>query len=558
MKITKGFRHANHYRKIATVLARHGFGYILKEVGLFHVLSLPKRIATDPTEFDNRSVGTRIRNAMEELGPTFIKLGQMISTRKDVFPPSIVREIEKLQDDVAPFSFEKAKAMIEEDLESPLEKLFSRFDEEPLAAASIGQVHYAELHDGTKAAVKIARPNIKEIIEKDIEVLRDLARLLTQRFHWAQYYKLEGMVEEFAEAIRAEADYDTEWRNTDKLQKNMEKFRNIHVPDVYETYSSRRILTMEMVEGEKFSSLHKLDFNLNRKKLARSLADAFLHQVLIDGFFHSDPHPGNIFITGPEEAAFIDCGQIGRLNQEMQRQFVDYVIALTRRDPEAIAKAIYNMAEIPKDMDEDRFADDVEHLLFKYYNRPFKEIRLGEAINDIFSTAHRYQIFIYKEYTLLAKAIITMESVCAQLDPELSIVEVAEPYGKELAKQRLKPQFWMSEIQEELKAQQQVMRDIPTEFRDALKRLNESHVGVEMKIPKIDIFLNKLDRISNRISFSITLLAFSIIMVGLIIGSSFGAPSSFLVNLPVIEISFVVAFFMFLWLFFAIFKSGRF
>ncbi|MFC5714273.1 ABC1 kinase family protein [Thalassorhabdus alkalitolerans] len=557
MALSRGLKHANRYRKIVATLTRHGFGYIIQEVGLFHVLSLPKRLAADSNKKETRSVGTRIRHVVEELGPTFIKLGQMISTRKDIFPPSIIQELEKLQDDVPPFPFEKAKKMIEEDMDTSIDEVFSEISEKPLAAASIGQVHWARLKTGEEVAVKISRPHIKEIVEKDIEILRDLARLLHQRFTWAQFYRLQDVIEEFVTAIRDEVDYFVEARNTDKVRKNMEKFERVVIPEIYEEFSTKRILTMSFFKGNKISELSESRSEVKKNALARSLADAFLHQVLIDGLFHSDPHPGNIIFLDEDRAAMLDFGQVGRLNKAMRYQFVSYVIAMTRKKPEEVAETIYDMAEIPEDINHDQFVDDVEYLLQKYYDRPFNQVRFGEAINDIFSMSHRYQIQIYKEYTLLAKAIITLESLLERLDPELSIVEVAEPYGKMLARDRLNPFAWLTKVGREGKRQQDILTDIPKELRDALRQIHKG-VGIDVKIPTLNIFLNKMDKIVNRISFSITLLAFSIIMVGLIIGSTFGDQNSILVQLPVIEISFIVSFFMFLLLIYSILKSGRF
>ncbi|WP_100398591.1 ABC1 kinase family protein [Bacillus sp. FJAT-44742] len=557
MALSRGLKHANRYRKIVATLTRHGFGYIIQEVGLFHVLSLPKRLAADSNKKETRSVGTRIRHVVEELGPTFIKLGQMISTRKDIFPPSIIQELEKLQDDVPPFPYEKAKKMIEEDMDTSIDEVFSEISEKPLAAASIGQVHWARLKTGEEVAVKISRPHIKEIVEKDIEILRDLARLLHQRFTWAQFYRLQDVIEEFVTAIRDEVDYFVEARNTDKVRKNMEEFERVVIPEIYEEFSTKRILTMSFFKGNKISELSESRSEVKKNALARSLADAFLHQVLIDGLFHSDPHPGNIIFLDEDRAAMLDFGQVGRLNKAMRYQFVSYVIAMTRKKPEEVADTIYEMAEIPEDINHDQFVDDVEYLLQKYYDRPFNQVRFGEAINDIFSMSHRYQIQIYKEYTLLAKAIITLESLLERLDPELSIVEVAEPYGKMLARDRLNPFTWLTKVGREGKRQQDILTDIPKELRDALRQIHKG-VGIDVKIPTLNIFLNKMDKIVNRISFSITLLAFSIIMVGLIIGSTFGDQNSILVQLPVIEISFIVSFFMFLLLIYSILKSGRF
>ncbi|MFD2704485.1 ABC1 kinase family protein [Salibacterium lacus] len=558
MEISRGLKHANRYRKIAATLARHGFGYILQEVGLFHILSLPKRMASNPDDVNMHSIGQRIRRVLEELGPTFIKLGQMISTREDIFPPSIIEELQKLQDEVSPFPFEKAQQIMEHDLGHRAEDLFASFSDEPIAAASIGQVYKARLHDGTDVAVKVSRPHIKETIEKDIDILRDLAKLFTQRFQWASYYQLQDVIEEYVDAIRDEVDYYVEARNTEKMKTNMEQFPALDIPEVFESYSSRRVLTISFLDGTKFSELEHTDKQFNKKEIARSLTDAFFHQVMVDGFFHSDPHPGNIVFTGYETAGLIDFGQIGRLNKEMRRQFINYIIAMTRKKPDEVAAAIYEMADIPDTIDHDQFAEDVYYLLSKYYERSFQDIRFGEAINDIFATSHRYEIQIYKEYTMLAKALITFESIIEHLDPDLSIVEIAEPYGKKLAMEQINPKNIAKDWWNEGVRQRDYLLDIPREFRDALAKLNKSHVGIEMKVPKMNIFLNKLDRISNRLSFSIILLAFSIIMVGLIVGSTFGDSSSPLVTLPVIEVSFIISFVMFVWLLYAIFKSGRF
>jgi len=293
-------------------------------------------------------------------------------------------------------------------------------------------------------------------------------------------------------------------------------------------------------------------------RYARELADAFLHQVLIDGLFHSDPHPGNFSITKDDQICMFDFGQVGRLNKTMRNQFISYVIAMTRRDIREVTDTIYAMADVPDTVDHEEFGEEVEFLLDKYYEQSFEDIKIGEAIRDIFAASHRYNIRIYKEYTLLAKAVITIESILMRLDPNLSIVEIAEPYGRQLARERLNPKSWTKELYRDAKKQSKTILALPDSVKRAVDRIGDDDLSLEVRMPKINLFFRKLDRISNRISFSITLLAFSIIMVGLIIGSSFGDQNSFLVQLPVIEISFVVSFFMFLLILYSILKSGRF
>lgn len=555
----KRIRHLKRYRDVAKVLARHGFGFFVEEIGLLHMLSLPKRLFTDMEEIDPKSVGERIRQVIEELGPTYVKIGQIASTRGDVIPAEILHELEKLQDNVPPFSFEEVSRIIEEELGSPLGKIFSSFDEKPLAAASIGQVHYARLLTGEKVAVKVQRPLIKALIETDLEILMDLAILAEHRIERMERLQLRDVVEEFAKSLRNELDYTIEARNAEKIAKQFKDDPTIYIPSIYWDYSTRAVLTMEFVEGQKLNKFDGLDQKeYNRKALSEHLVKALFHQVLIEGFFHADPHPGNILLLEGGVIAFIDFGMVGRLTLEMKHNFASLVIAMMRQNTESMIKAVLRIGIVPDDVNLASLTSDVDELREKYMDVPMSRISLGEAISDLFAVAFRHQIRIPSDFTLLAKCLLTLEGIVEKLDPQLSIMDMAEPFGIQLLKERYRPSTVAGRIWHNITDYGDLLVELPKQLKDLMRDMLRGRIRLEVSVPELDIFLRKLDRITNQISFSIVLLSFSIVMCGLIIASSLGRQPILIWQIPAVEIGFGMAALMLLWLFISIFKSGKF
>lgn len=552
-------RHISRYRDIVIALVRHGFGIVVEEIGFAHFLSFPQRLFFETKGKDSKTTGERIRLVLQELGPTFVKLGQIASTRPDLLPEDIVRELEKLQDRVPPFSFQEVREIVQEELGGDLEEIFCHFEDSPLAAASIGQVHQAILCSGEKVAIKIQRPNITTVIETDLEILQDLATLAEHRLEWAARYQIRDMAEEFSKSLRAELDYTIEGRNAEKISNQFRDDSKIYVPKVFWEYSTKRVLTMEYIEGVKFNELEKLkQKGYNAKMLAESLAKAIFHQIFIDGFFHGDPHPGNVLVLPGEVIAFIDFGMVGRLTPEMKYHFSSLVIALMRQSTDGVIKAILLMGLVPDDVDMMQLRDDVEQLREKYYGVPLSQISLGKAVNDLFSVAFRHSIRIPAALTLLGKTLLTIEGVVEKLDPDFSILNIAEPFGRQLLKERLHPKSLAETAWKHVSDYGELLFDLPKHIKELTSLIKRGRLRLEIDIPELDLLLKKLDRISNRLSFSIVLLAFSIIMVGIIIGSSLGRQSTLLWKIPAIEIGFGVATLMFLWLLYSIFKSGRF
>jgi ubiquinone biosynthesis protein len=559
--IRKRIRHLQRYREIVNAFIRHGFGFTIKELGLSELLSFPKRFFPEGTKGSfNKSTGERIRLFLEELGPTFVKIGQVASTRYDVLPADIISELENLQDQAPPFSYETVQKIIEDELGHPIADLFKEFNANPLAAASIGQVHYAVLDTGEPVAIKIQRPNMKGTIETDLEILQDLALLAEQRLDWAAHYQIRDIVDELAKSLLEELDYSIEGRNSEKIANQFKNDSGIVIPKVYWEYTTKKVLTMEYVEGIKLNEAEKLkEAGNNPKELAKNVVNSILKQILVEGYFHGDPHPGNVLALPGDEIVFLDFGMVGRLSSEMKNNLASLVIALMRKKTDDVVKSIMNMGIVPENIDVSILRADVDRLYEKYYDVALSTTSLAQVIGDLFTVAYQHHIRIPSDLTLLGKTLLTMEGMVVKLDPEISILKVAEPFGKRLLMERYGPKHVAGNVWDQLVEMGGLVNDLPKTLNEISLLLKKGKVKQEISFPDSDKVLNKLNRISNRIAFSISLLSFSIVFMGLIIGSSLsGKTSTFLLKIPTVEIGFGVTVFMFLFLIYSIFKSGKF
>ncbi|MFC4402596.1 ABC1 kinase family protein [Gracilibacillus xinjiangensis] len=550
----------DRYREIAVAFSRNGFGYFVKELGLDQVFSLPRRIFVQRyQQKDQKTPGERIRYFLEELGPTFIKLGQMASARPDLIPKDIIKELEKLQDGLTPMSMEDVNQIIEQELGAHPDQVFQKFDHDPVGVASIGQVHEAELKSGKRVAVKLQRPNIKKSIHTDIEILKELSARAEKRTHWARKYQLSELVEEFSNAIIRELDFIREGRNADIMAKQFESDDHIVVPEIYWDYTTKRVLTMEFIEGIKLnakSDLKEKGYDIGI--LADRVMQVVFQQIFQEGFFHGDPHTGNLLALPGEKIAIMDFGMVGRLSHDMKTHLAHLMIALVRQKSDGMIKAIQKMGVVPDDVNLHVLYGDIDQFLIKYDNIPRNELRLGESMTDLFAIAHKHDITIPTDLTLVGKAVLTMEGVVEQLDPNINIAEAAEPYAIDLIKQQYHPKQLAEDFWDQFQEYGDVLKDLPVAVQEITTLVKKRKLPIQVSVPEADSFFKKLDRVSNRLSFSIVLLAFSLIMVGLIIGSALGRQTSLLWDIPAIEIGFVIAMLMFAWMIYSIFRSGRF
>ncbi|MDQ0177402.1 ABC1 kinase family protein [Bacillus chungangensis] len=387
----KRIRHIHRYQEIVNAFIRNGFAFLVMELGLTEMFSIKKKWASEQKLAQKRSLGEKVRSFLEELGPSFVKLGQIASTRPDLIPQEIVKELEKLQDHVQPISFIEVKEIIEAELGNKLEQLFLEFNEEPLASASIGQVHDAVLPSNKRVAVKVQRPNLKTIVETDLEIIGDLARMAENRFAWAANYHLTEIVEEFSNALHQELDYDNEARNAERISRYCEEEPYLVIPKIHWEYSTKKVLTSDYIDGIKISQNKTLDqLGYNRKIIAERFTNIMLKQMLVDGYFHGDPHPGNIVILPNDTIGMLDFGMVGRLNAEIKYHFASLVIAMRHQSTDGILKAITSMGLIEPDTKINELRMDIEDLQEKYYQEALSQIHFGEVINELFSIAFKH------------------------------------------------------------------------------------------------------------------------------------------------------------------------
>lgn len=552
-------RHAGRYREIAVALIRHGFGYMVEEMGLTRVLRMPIGwIRSEKPE--TKTLGERIRLVMEALGPTFIKLGQLASTRADLLPPGVIKELSKLQDDVPPFEAEEARRIVELELGSSIEEVMSDFSEQPIAAASIGQVHSAKLvESGRRVAVKVQRPGVKKQVMRDLEILHDLVSLGEKRWEWVTRYQVPQLVEEFSRSMEAEMDYTAEARNMERISKQFDQDSHIHVPDVFWDCTSERVLTMAFVEGVKPTDRNYLEQRgYDVKEIASRIVNAVLNQIFIGGFFHADPHPGNLMIMKDGSITFLDFGMVGRLSPDMREYLSSLVIALMRQDTPAMVRSIERMGMIPEETDVGALKRDLERLRERYYDVAFSEVNLGQVINDFFSTARQHGIGIPPDLLMLGKALITTEGMVERLDPTLSIVTLAEPFGRKLAREKFGPDRLRRKTVSGALGLADSLANLPDRLRHLTSFISGGRVRVEVEVPELRKASRGVDRLVNRLAFSIVLLAFSIVMAGLVVGASLAQKETVIWNYPIIETGLVVAVLMVVLLLYSIFRSGRF
>ncbi len=523
LQFTRNVRSLNRMRNIARVLTRHGFGHAVTRLNLGRfvpVWMLRRRVEDMPPESAAAMMGRRLARVCTELGPTFIKLGQMLSTRPDLLPTEVIEHLRLLQDKVPPFDTSTAMQAIEQELGKPIHECFEWIDEAPLASASIGQVYRARLIGKNKnVVVKVRRPDIDQIIELDMQLLRWLAQSLESLMPESRIYRPTAIVAEFAETMTRELDYIHEASATARFGDALADDAGVRIPKVFWELTSPRVLTLEALPGANLESMIEgsdrdaPEVRIDRPLAARRLADCFLRQVFDIGLFHADPHPGNILIEAPATIGLIDFGQTGTITDEWMTQLVVIVYACVNREVDVAIDALTDMGAIGPEADRRSLHRALRSLLEKYYGLPIRRFDLRTLFNEFSDVVRLHDVTVPRDFIMLIKAYGTVAGVTARLDPELNLLELLKPRLKKNLADRFSPKAVSREALLTGWHLLNILREAPSRLRRGLRRMGTGGWRLDVRHENIDRLIGELDRSSNR-------LAFSIVIAAIIIGSS--------------------------------------
>src|SRR5947199_1688412 len=539
--------------EIAQVMVRHGFGYFLEAHKLTDLL--PGRTATTTNDVSQR--GRHLREVLDELGPTFVKFGQLLSTRPDIVPPDIIAELRGLQDDVRPFPFEQAERVIVEELGNSIDRLFLEFEREPVAPASIGQVHRAMLPNGKRVAVKVQRPGAPRQIEADLVLLYQAARLVKERVHALDFIDAHALIDEFARQIRQELDYRLEGRNAQTFHRNFAGDPHVHVPRVYWTYTRARVLTLEWLEGVQLADVDDMALSLDeRRDLAYRIASTWMTMIFRHGFFHGDPHPANILVL--EEAGaigLVDFGAVGKLTDDDMSKLTRIFIDAASENVDVLPKRLADLGvRYPKEREEE-FLAELREMYYRYYGASLAEIDPLQIIREAFQLIYTMNLSLPTRFLLLDRSIATLGSVGIDLYPDFNVFEVARPYARGLLIERFGPRRMASRARKESLRLGQMALELPYQLHDTLEQVRDGQIEVGFVHKGLDDLLNRLDAVFNR-------LVVAMIVAGGLIGSSligiFAKSGPHVLGINIISVvGFAFSGILGVWLLWGVVRSGR-
>ena len=549
LNLNRKLKSAKRLPEIVSVFARHGFGHILAQIfergrtSRFSIRSAFTRRARGGShpqksrwwrfrkvkkDSDENTSGTllsvpeRLRLAFEELGPTFVKLGQVLSTRVDILSELVGQEealawsteFQKLQRHAQPFDFSEVRTTIEQEFKMPLEKVFSTYEQQPFAAASIAQVHAATLETGESVVVKVQRPRVATIIQTDLNLLMELAERLENRDPEMHLFKPTELVREFSRSIRKEIDFTIEATNTDAFYQRFATSSKVKIPRVYWDFTNRRVLTLERIDGVPINAIAQLDeMGFDRTELAETLVEMFYTQVLSDGFFHADPHPGNVFVLEDGRIGLVDFGMVGRISDDMLRHICNWLSAVLIKDVDAVVRSYIRMGILGDETDITALKLEMNDFLERYFNMPPSRLRLGEVIHEVFNASLRHQIHVPPAFLMLGKTVATVESVVMKLNPDFKILEFSQPYISQFLVQNFGSKRWERQLADSVEDFTELARDMPLQLHRILQKLQRGSLKFELEHLSLEAVIKAFDRVINRV-------AFSLIIASLIVGSS--------------------------------------
>jgi ubiquinone biosynthesis protein len=554
---SRQWKNLSRLRHVGHVLTSHGYGWLIVNLHLDRFVPFRKRLLRREyaeEEGPTPTAAARVAHVLEELGPTYVKLGQVLGSRADLLPPAFIEEFRKLQDRVKPFPTVEARAAIELELGRPIDSLFSSFDDEPFAAGSIAQAYRATTQDGEAVVVKVRRPGVRDLLDADLDILHRLAELAESYVPEYRVFRPVTLVEEFAQTVRREVDFIAEASSTQRFAAAFADRPAIRVPKVYWNLTTAGVLTMERLEGIPIYDAKALAAaGADRKQLAANLVDCFLHQFFEMGLFHSDPHPGNLIVQPPAGIGILDFGQMGRMSDTMRSKLATALVAAIHRDFDIVMDVLDDLGTLPDDVDADRLKADLAALVDKYAGLPLQRVNIKNLFEEITAAARRHRAVLPRDFVLLGKSLVTMGGVALDLDPEMSMVEAVKPRVHRLVTDKLSPKHLLRQGVTSAYHMAALAEQGPRQFRQLLRKVMRGRLQFAFRHENLDRAINELDRASNRI-------AFAMIVAATILGSSMllAFNVGMVQGVPVLgTLGFLFAAVLGAWLIVAILRSGR-
>lgn len=551
------YRHLNRYRQILGILFSYGFGEVIELLRIDQYLDIGLQMISKNRRdrVEKLSRAERIRLAVEELGPTYIKLGQVLSTRPDLIPAEFIHELSRLQDDVPPFSFQETTAIILSEFGVSIDELFEILEKEPVASASIAQVYRALSREGEPLAVKVQRPGIHRIIEVDLEIMLHLATLMERHIEEFALHRPVRIVEEFTKVLENEIDFTIEAANMERISSLFLNDPSVYIPRVYRDKSSTVVLTMEMVEGIKISNVEAIEkAGLDRKILTERGADVCLKQIFQYGFFHADPHPGNIYALAGNVICLLDFGMVGTVDQRTREDIVDLVDCIVHQHPARAAQLLLRITEWEQEPDSREFEKNVSEFMGMHLYKPLRDIRIGRLLQDLLRISAVHQLRIPADIFLMLKALGTVEGIALTLNPDFDMVSHAAPYIQKVKLARLHPERIAGDAMELVSRLMDFLGQFPQDILEIARLIRQQKLTIKIDQTELATRLATQDQISNRI-------AFAIVIAALIIGSALIVISE---TPPLVYgisfigfIGFIAAALMGIWLLAAIIRKGK-